>query len=696
MKTTIRVLLLTAIILGAGLSGYAMLKGLRAPGESQKVAFYQDSMHPWIKSDKPGKCTICAMDLTPIHAGQKGFETDGVVALSSNSITVLHVQTEEAKRRLLSRRLRVAGTLEANETRKVVVSAPARGRIDELSVDYAGVEVQEGQKLIKMFSPELVQLRKTLLAVHDINQPESGYKMTKALVDSGIYTGDILAPRSGVVVERNVYSGQYVAEGDRLLTIADASMLWFRFAVYQDQLPWFGLGEPLEVEVAGVPGRLFRAVIAFLEPTLDEATRTIKVRAEIKNPLVEIDGCRQRLLKFGMYAEGRVHAQATNVLAIARSAILFPGGSAYAYVAKEGGAYERRRVKLGRQGDQFWEVLEGIEEGESVVTSGNTLIDAQAQFNVDKGADNALVEQASMVQPESGPATWTGVPQHRVATCEETEGTAPMSTAQMQPAIAMVGTKQMAGPPSREQGASRRTQLMGAIMSPGSELQLRRRAAILAEREAAGITNAPRLSGHQPGTIPSALMAGEAGTSTEPREVQLAMSPTAGEALATDAGLVTIAKANSPNPAAASLSQVQYQQIQALVLEISDISAALAADNLAQFKAHVARLPVVLAPVQKDVAGPLHWDSLLEPLAALSKAEPPTTLEQARKAFLPFSTGAAALVKQIRHDLPAFPQLKIYHCPMAPKPGLWVQTQAPLANPFYGKEMLRCGEEVKQ
>jgi hypothetical protein len=128
---------------------------------------------------------------------------------------------------------------------------------------------------------------------------------------------------------------------------------------------------------------------------------------------------------------------------------------------------------------------------------------------------------------------------------------------------------------------------------------------------------------------------------------------------------------------------------------MSDISGALAADNLTQFKAHVARLPTVLAPVQKDVAGPMHWEALLEPLAALSKGDPPKNLEQARKSFLPFSTAAVALVKRIRQDLPAFPRVKIYHCPMAPKPGLWMQAQGPLANPFYGAEMLRCGEEVK-
>lgn len=126
---------------------------------------------------------------------------------------------------------------------------------------------------------------------------------------------------------------------------------------------------------------------------MNEATRTIKVRADIQNPLVSTNPHPRRLFRFGMYAEGRVGAKLENILAVPRSAILSPGAVAYAYVDKGGGAYARRRVKLGRQGDEYWEVLRGLEEGERVVTSGNVLIDAQAQFN--QGADEASITEES-------------------------------------------------------------------------------------------------------------------------------------------------------------------------------------------------------------------------------------------------------------------------------------------------------------
>ena len=132
MKANQPLLLLCALI-ALGVGGYALWHHPAArsrPPRTRKILCYQDSMHPWIKSDGPGKCTICAMDLTPVHEGEKGFDLDdNLVVLNSNSITVLNVQTEEVKRQPLAHTLRVAGTLEANETRKTIVSAPTAGRI---------------------------------------------------------------------------------------------------------------------------------------------------------------------------------------------------------------------------------------------------------------------------------------------------------------------------------------------------------------------------------------------------------------------------------------------------------------------------------------------------------------------------------------------------------------------------------------
>ena len=250
---------------------------------AHRVRFYQDSMHPWVKSDRPGKCTVCGMDLTPIYEGQEGIALGGnFLAMSSNSVTVLNLQTEEVKRQPLARTLQVAGTLEANETKKRVIAAPAAGRIDELGVDYPGVEVREGQSLVTFYSPALTQdkLRFLVRTRHSTQQRDPSGNLSKEM-DADPYYSDLLAPQAGTVLERKVTKGQYVAEGEKLFTIADASVLWFRFDIYENQLAWVRRGQKIQVTVPALPGKTYTAVISFIEPMLNEATRTVKVRADV-------------------------------------------------------------------------------------------------------------------------------------------------------------------------------------------------------------------------------------------------------------------------------------------------------------------------------------------------------------------------------------------------------------------------------
>lgn len=699
MKTKNQVLLLLTLgILGSlSIALWYRSRGPVAQTTGRKVLFYQDSMHPWIKSDRPGKCTICAMDLTPICEGDQGFATQaGTVVLNSNNITVLGVQTEEVKKRPLLRTFRVAGILEANETRKAVVSAPARGRIDALTVDYAGVEVQEGQKLITMFSPELVQFRRTLLAARRINPQGNTNDLLKANVDSAMYTGDIVAPQSGVVLERNVYLGQYVAEGDRLLALADASVLWFRFDVYERQLPWFEVGQKLEVTAQALTGKVFPAVISVIDPALNEATRAVKVRADIPNPVVSTNGGPRRALRFGMYAEGLVRSTVTNVLSVPRSAVLLPGSTAYAFVDEGGGAYRCRRLKLGRQGDEFWEVLKGLEEGESVVTSGNVLIDAQAQFNLPSEPEQAAADQVAMEEPAAIQAPAEEAMVHPMVPTKETRDDA----AQEPPS--------MAKPRDFTKLASEgRTGRMRAIMSPGAELQMVRREAILAEL-AAKATNAPSSTAtptpapppsagteapaQESATMPAAMH--ESGTnSMSSGEVGQVSAPNQAQAPATK--VLTDREVNKQAaPNAAGLTANQRQALVALVATSAGISQALAADDLAKYNRLLAEDPNLLLVASKEFGSGHRWGQLLQRVADAGKAKPAANLAEARKQFLPFSTAMVELTKQLRKGDPAFADLKVYHCPMAPKPGLWMQAKGPLRNPFYGAKMLTCGEEV--
>ncbi len=617
------------IAIACGLVGYGLfgvIAGRTSGAKERNVASYQDSMHPWVKSDKPGKCTICGMDLTPIYEGAKGFGSGaGMVVLSSNSITVLDVQTDEVKRQTLLRTLRVAGILEANETRKTVVSAPVAARIQNLAVPYAGVEVAEGQSLVTLFSPELAQKRSYLRAV-GVNQLTPGSDMNQVAKTADPFASQLVAPQAGVVIERNVYNGQYVLEGEKLLAIADASVLWFRFDVYEGQLPWFETGQAINVMVAAVPSRMFPATISFIDPTINDATRAVKVRADIANPVLSTNLPVRRLLRFGMYADGRVQAAIPNVLVVPRSAVLFPGGAAYAYVDKGGGAYERRHVKLGRQGDAAWEVLQGLEEGERVVTAGNVLIDAQAQFNQSSepaDAAQTAITAETVAHPVEPPADVSPDAPVRVET-------------QTPPVVAMPVEDGTTHPPPVQHKPLTHYQADKVRMTVREEMWKTRMATIAQAR-----------------------------------------------------GLV-------PTPADTNLlTSDQRQAVQTFIIEAAGVSQALAADDLKLFNVHAARMPGLLTSLHGCMVEPHSWAGAVHAISDLTPGEPAPDLAEARKRFLPFSTAVVALIKQIRTEDPAFAALKVYHCPMAPKPGLWFQGKAPLRNPFYGAAMLTCGEEVK-
>jgi len=408
MKATSFVLLVLALA-GAAAGGYYFAthqRGAHATASKstgRRVLFYQSPMHPWIKSDKPGKCTICGMDLVPVYEGEKGFETKaGTVALGSNSIQVIHVQTSVATNQPLTRSFRFAGTIDDDDTRHRILSAYVKGRIDDLVVNYVGAEVTEGQPLATIYSPmllaaerEYVNLARTakgnedtqrLLASARIRLTQFGLnekqiaKLAEKKADD--IHSEILSPMTGTVVARKVYAGQSVMDGEALFELADFSKMWLLFDAYEQDLAWLKVGQEVEITTPSVPNKTFKAAITFIDPNINMMTRSTKVRVEIPNPIIEIDGVRRRELSHRLYAEARVKVDSAPALIVPRSAILMAESSkALLYVDKGGNAYEQRAVKLGRAADGVWEILEGLKSGEAVVTQGNLLIDAQAQLN---------------------------------------------------------------------------------------------------------------------------------------------------------------------------------------------------------------------------------------------------------------------------------------------------------------------------
>ena len=412
-----RILLIMAVAGIVAAAGWFAAKRTGAdttqePSVGRKIAYYQSPMHPWITSKAPGRCTICGMNLEPVFEGERGFAGDeGVVMLGSNSVQALNVQTEVVTNRPLTRTLRVAGVLDDNDSKHRRLSAYAEGRVEKLLVNYVGAEVTAGQPLAILYSPSLLAAESEYMVVASQKLPGDvseelrqerlrmmvaaaqrlkrlGYSDAQiaalARKDAADARTEILAPMTGTVVVRNVYEGQYVKEGDVLFEISDFSTMWFQFDAYERDLGWLKVGQTLDITTPALTGKVFSAPIQFIDPNLNEMTRSARIRVELPNPLMEENGRKQRLLLHKMYAEAVVKLESPDVLAVPRTAVL-SAGSPLVYVDLGGGGYEQRKVKLGRTGDEHWEVLEGLVAGDRVVTTGNLLLDAQAQLNTLSG-----------------------------------------------------------------------------------------------------------------------------------------------------------------------------------------------------------------------------------------------------------------------------------------------------------------------
>jgi Cu(I)/Ag(I) efflux system membrane fusion protein len=356
------------------------------------VLRYQSPMHPHVTSQKPGKCTICGMDLVPVFA-DGGAEKDAPatsVKLAPAVESVIGVETSPARIAPLRRTLLVSGVISDDETRHRILSARVPGRIERLDVNQIGLEVSNGQPLATIYSPDVLTAQRLYLenlragaGVVSVSEIASSREKLLAL---GLVEADIRrleetkkpestlvvrTPFDGTVVSRKAYEGQYVNVNDELFEIGDFSSLWFIFDAYERDLPALSLNQKVSVTLPSLPGETFVAPISFIDPNLNEATNTARVRVVLPNP--------KRRILYRQTANGAVHIETPPALLIPRSAVLHTREKPVAYVST-GGGYELRELRLGQAGDTEVVVLDGVKDGERVVTQAALLIDSQAQL----------------------------------------------------------------------------------------------------------------------------------------------------------------------------------------------------------------------------------------------------------------------------------------------------------------------------
>lgn len=399
----------------------------------RKVLYWYDPMVTGSRFDKPGKSPFMDMELVPKYAdeepsagGQGGAPT---VSLSAQAIQAAGIATVSVLRQDLMHEIRAVGTIEADETKLKHVAARVAGRIERLHADFTGQPVRRGAPLYELYSPDLVatqgeyllalEQQRRLSATGSAQAAESAGALVSAardrlalwgITDAQIQTLErtgrpdlsltFVSPISGTVLRKNVIEGQYVNEGTDLYLLADLSSVWLVAQVYEFELGRLRIGQPVVASTSVYPGREFGGRIAFIEPVLDQQTRTVRVRIVLPN--------RSGELKPGMFADAKLRIPIDDGLSVPRSAVIDTGTRQVVYVETAPGTFQAREVTLGHTAGDLVAVVEGLAQGEKVVAAANFFIDSQAQL-----AGSASLQWSGALDVKEQPKPGAAAPPNR-------------------------------------------------------------------------------------------------------------------------------------------------------------------------------------------------------------------------------------------------------------------------------------------
>jgi len=374
-----------------------------AKGDSaNKILYYRNPMGLPDTSTVPKKDSM-GMDYVPVF--EKDQSESGQLNISLEKVQKLGVKSEAAAMRTLDKSIRATGRIEIDERRIYLISPKFEGWLEKVYVNTTGEQVSKGQRLFDVYSPELISAqREYALATQGEaalgNADQAARNSMKQLAESSrmrLKNWDIgdaqivksdddalkqniafRAPVTGIVLEKNAVQGMRFMPGEVLYRIADLSTVWVVAEVAEQDISAIRLGGMVQVNVDAYPEKDLSGKISFIYPTLDTATRTVKVRLEVNNP--------KGMLKPAMFANVKVMDEHTSkVLTVPASAVIDSGTRQVVLVQLAEGNFEPRSVTVGKRGDNYVEILEGIAEGEQVVTSANFLIDSESNLRAALG-----------------------------------------------------------------------------------------------------------------------------------------------------------------------------------------------------------------------------------------------------------------------------------------------------------------------
>jgi Cu(I)/Ag(I) efflux system membrane fusion protein len=371
------------------------------PEQGRKIIHYRNPMGLPDISPVPKKDSM-GMDYIPVYEDE--VDDGDTVKISPGKIQRTGVKTEAVSKRQISRDIRAPGVVELDERRITVIALRFDGYIEKVADVTTGTHLKKGAPLMTIYAPELLSAgarlvieeqtgwgptagkNRDFLKADNLRAPVIGARrrlenmgLPIEFIDNIARTREVpdtvvwRAPGDGIVLERRAVEGMRAAAGDVLFRIADHSVVWIMADVAEGDIGALKPGQSVKVTTRAHPGRVFNGKVAVIYPHLMKETRTARVRIELPNPNLA--------LLPGMYADVDIATGSDEpVVAVPQSAVVDSGAQQVVLLDRGEGRFEPRDVKLGRKGDGYVEVLNGVNDGDRVVVDGNFLIDAESNL----------------------------------------------------------------------------------------------------------------------------------------------------------------------------------------------------------------------------------------------------------------------------------------------------------------------------
>lgn len=399
--------LVVAMAVIAGLSIAHAAGTRRAPTASEKhVRLYRCPMHPAIVQDHPGECPICGMTLVldPETGSSSGAEHGAsnvpelaAIDLAPERVQLIGMRTAKVQRAPLAETLRTVGVIAPAERGLAQISVRFAGWVQTLAAPDTGRRVARGEVLATIYSPDVLAAEQEYLTARGWERAPGGETgelaaaarrrleligVAGAEIDALAARGKvgdavpIRSPVAGYVTARNVVAGAAVTPGTPLFEVADLARVWLLAEVFEQDAARLHIGQKAALELAAFPGERFVGRVQLVYPTVNPQTRTLRVRLEFTNKT----GPAGPKLRPGMTGDVALELPKAAGLVIPSEAIVDTGERQYVFVARGGGRFEPRLVRVGARAGERAQIADGLAEGETIVTTGNFLLDSESRL----------------------------------------------------------------------------------------------------------------------------------------------------------------------------------------------------------------------------------------------------------------------------------------------------------------------------